>query len=206
MFHYLQCLIRLMLSSRSPSLVKIAHTRGQHGAIVADGLMLPHPAARFDFFISIAVIHHFATRERRVAAIRELLDVLKPSPSGLEESGPSAAQGLIYVWALEQKTSRRGWDIDNPQDVMVPWVTKKRPGPHTERSQAGSSCHGLYRDQQSPGNSEPIVSQEKTVTLQRYYHLYRAGELQEDIVAGGGVVLTSGYEKDNWWATAQRAL
>ncbi|KAI9883768.1 MAG: hypothetical protein M1823_004447 [Watsoniomyces obsoletus] len=193
-------------SDRSPSLVRIAYERGQHGTLVADGLMLPHPAARFDFFISIAVIHHFSTRERRVAAIQELLEMLKPPESGLEDSGEPAAQGLIYVWALEQKTSRRGWDINNPQDVMVPWVTQTRPGPRTKRPPAGSSSDGHQQRQPSPKHSVPAgTPEEKTVTLQRYYHLYRAGELQDDIVAAGGVVLASGYEKDNWWATAQRA-
>ena len=37
-------------------------------------------------------------------------------------------------------------------------------------------------------------------TYQRYYHLYRRGELEGDVTAAGGVVCESGYEKDNWWA------
>ena len=40
----------------------------------------------------------------------------------------------------------------------------------------------------------------KEKTYQRYYHLYRKGELEEDVLHAGGVVLDSGYEKDNWWA------
>jgi tRNA (uracil-5-)-methyltransferase TRM9 len=38
--------------------------------------------------------------------------------------------------------------------------------------------------------------------FKRYYHLYRKGELEEDVLAAGGVVITSGYERDNWWAVA----
>jgi len=40
-------------------------------------------------------------------------------------------------------------------------------------------------------------------TYQRYYHLYRSGELEEDIAAVGGEVLEAGYERDNWWAIAR---
>ena len=45
----------------------------------------------FDACISIAVIHHLSTKERRENAIRELLRIVKPN--GLV---------LIYVWAQEQ--------------------------------------------------------------------------------------------------------
>ena len=83
---------------------------------------------------------------------------------------------LIYVWALEQKQSRRGWDDGDEQDVMVPWVMKQGAAPQS-------------------------VSDK---TLNRYYHLYRRGELERDVVAAGGAIVDSGYEKDNWWAIAVR--
>jgi tRNA (uracil-5-)-methyltransferase TRM9 len=41
-------------------------------------------------------------------------------------------------------------------------------------------------------------------TYQRYYHLYKRGELEEDIATAGGLVIECGYEKDNWWAIASR--
>ena len=44
------------------------------------------------------------------------------------------------------------------------------------------------------------VKPEGDKTFLRYYHLYRKGELEEDIEKAGGKVLESGYEKDNWWA------
>lgn len=34
---------------------------------------------------------------------------------------------------------------------------------------------------------------------------YRQGELEEDVVAVGGVVEESGYERDNWWAIFRRS-
>lgn len=60
---------------------------------------------------------------------------------------------------------------------MVPWVMK-------QKTEDGSSV------------------EEKT--FNRYYHLYRRGELEQDIVSAGGMVVDSGYEKDNWWAIAVR--
>ncbi|EEP78351.1 hypothetical protein UREG_03197 [Uncinocarpus reesii 1704] len=158
----------IIASDRSEALVEIARQHPPHSTVVADTLNLPHPNAHFDFAISIAVIHHLSTRERRVKAIRAILDTLKP-PQGNSEGG----KALIYVWALEQKNSRRGWDAGDDQDVMVPWVTKqKNADESTETSQ----------------------------TFLRYYHLYQANELKADIGAAGGRVIDHGYEKDNWWA------
>lgn len=155
-------------SDRSSNLTKIASQHQPHSAIVADTLALPHRPGTFDFAISIAVIHHLSTPERRIAAVKAIMETLK-------ENG----KALLYVWALEQKTSRRGWDEGHEQDVMVPWVlrTGKKP----------------------VGEAAPPER-----TFQRYYHLYRKGELESDVLAAGGAVLESGYEKDNWWATICR--
>ena len=102
-------------------------------------------------------------------AIAALLRTVKPSIPGV-----TAGEVLIFVWALEQGTSRRGWDIGHEQDVMVPWVTKGGKGG------------------------------DEGQTYNRYYHLYQAGELERDILAAGGTMIDSGYEKDNWWAIAVR--
>jgi len=142
---------------------------------------LPHPPAIFDFALSIAVIHHLSTRDRRVAAIGSILEILKPR-TAVETSKNCGGKALLYVWALEQASSRRGWDKGDAQDVIVPWVMKSR-----QASQ--------IKGQMGVDETEP-----KEKTYQRYYHLYRKGELEEDVLHAGGVVLDSGYEKDNWWA------
>lgn len=96
---------------------------------------------------------------------------------------PLSANGkaLIYVWALEQGGSRRGWTEQDSQDVMVPWVLKQ---PRKDKSTA--------------------VETSGDKTFHRYYHLYRQGELEADINAAGGEVMEAGYEKDNWWAIAKK--
>jgi tRNA (uracil-5-)-methyltransferase TRM9 len=157
-------------SDRSPNLAKIAAQHEPHAAVVADTLALPHQPGKFDFAISIAVVHHFSTPQRRRQAINAILECLR-------EGG----KALIYVWALEQKNSRRGWDEGQEQDVMVPWVMKS-------------------------GKKNPNADGTTEKTFQRYYHLYRSGELEEDIVNIGGELVESGYEKDNWWATCRRSI
>ena len=89
------------------------------------------------------------------------------------------------VWALEQKDSRRGWDESHEQDVMVPWVMKggRKQLKNTNETAGESGMQSTYH---------------------RYYHLYREGELEDDVLEVGGVVLHSGYEKDNWWAIVGR--
>ncbi|PQE09862.1 tRNA (uracil-5-)-methyltransferase trm9 protein [Rutstroemia sp. NJR-2017a BBW] len=158
-------------SDRSTNLVSIATSHQPHAAVVADTLALPHQEGRFDFAISIAVVHHLSTTDRRREAVAAIMDCLKKG----------GGKALIYVWALEQKSSRRGWDEGGEQDVMVPWVMKT----------------GKKNNPTGEGPTEQ--------TFQRYYHLYRSGELEEDITAVGGTVLESGYEKDNWWAICSRA-
>ena len=137
---------------------------------------LPHPEGKFDFVISIATIHHLSTRERRRAAIEFILKALRKNEhrSGTSESG----RALIFVWALEQKSSRRGWDIGDKQDVLVPWV-------------------------KNPEHSKDINGSERhSSTFQRYYHLYAKGELEDDLRVAGGHLVTRGYDRDNWWVIA----
>lgn len=179
--------------TRSTNLVKIARQHRPHATVVADNLSLPHPSGVFDFAISIAVIHHLSTPTRRIEAVRCVLNLLRPSSSTDLQDGGKA---LIYVWALEQKDSRRGWDEGHEQDVMVPWVLKqkKEKGPK-QRKRAAASHEAVAV--KSEHNSEADQ------TFLRYYHLYKQGELESDIEQAGGMVLESGYEKDNWWAVAK---
>ena len=168
----------IVASDRSTNLVQIATQHRPHSSIVADNLNLPHPNSSFDFAISIAVIHHLSTSVRRIEAVTAIIETLRPSirnPNSMVQQ--NGGKALIYVWALEQEHSRRGWSRGDEQDVMVPWVMKQDSKPEDK-----GDCR----------------------IFNRYYHLYREGELEHDIVAAGGLVLESGYEKDNWWAIAIR--
>ncbi|KAF2156101.1 S-adenosyl-L-methionine-dependent methyltransferase [Myriangium duriaei CBS 260.36] len=170
-------------SDRSHNLTAIARAHKQHDALVADALDHPHRGGKADFAISIAVVHHLSTPERRIEAVRQILAAVKPG----------SGKVLIYVWALEQKASRRGWDEGDDQDVMVPWVMKAGQSQGQKQPQ---------QDEQQQSALDETPSADRT--FYRYYHLYRKGELEADIQAAGGLLLEAGYEKDNWWAIASR--
>lgn len=56
-----------------------------------DNLALPFRDESLDAVVSIAVVHHFATTDRRVCALRELARVLR-----------IGGRIIISVWAMEQ--------------------------------------------------------------------------------------------------------
>ncbi len=222
-------------SDRSHSLVALANTRckqlqaqpsdaaagagtgGEPAAgtvatdvLVADGLSLPFRLRAADFVICVAVIHHMSTRARRQEAIRQLLQCVT-----LGEAGRAGGQVLVYVWALEQGTSRRGWDDGGEQDLLVPWVLKSqqkkqktKKGAQNQGTGTGgtpSVADGSGDTPLTPPTGAASADPGATITdpvFQRYYHLYRKGELEEDVLAAGGVVVSSGYERDNWWVVA----
>uniref|UniRef100_A0A3Q2NUW0 tRNA (carboxymethyluridine(34)-5-O)-methyltransferase n=2 Tax=Fundulus heteroclitus TaxID=8078 RepID=A0A3Q2NUW0_FUNHE len=117
---------------RSGALVQICADRGFH-AFVSDALSVPLRTASCDACISIAVIHHFSTQERRLAAVRELVRILKPG--GL---------ALIYVWAYEQEYNKQkskylrdhSKQHNGEKSTGVPEESR---GPHTEPNVLTSS-------------------------------------------------------------------
>ncbi|CAL8333653.1 unnamed protein product [Boreogadus saida] len=82
-----------------------------HEVQVCDGLHLPYRDGVFDAVLSISVIHHLSTAERRVRAIREVARCLR-----------DGGRVMIYVWALEQKYRKF-----EKQDIFVPWNPDPRP-------------------------------------------------------------------------------
>uniref|UniRef100_A0A7N0ULY3 Methyltransferase type 11 domain-containing protein n=1 Tax=Kalanchoe fedtschenkoi TaxID=63787 RepID=A0A7N0ULY3_KALFE len=75
----------------SGPLVGICANRG-HEVVIADTLNLPYRSDFGDAAISIAVLHHLSTEERRRKAIQELIRVVK-----------KGGVVLITVWAAEQE-------------------------------------------------------------------------------------------------------
>ncbi|XP_031429126.1 probable tRNA methyltransferase 9B [Clupea harengus] len=85
-------------------LVESAWNQG-HEVQLCDSLRLPYRDGCFDAILSIAVIHHFSTKERRIRAIKEMARTLR-----------MGGRMMIYVWAMEQKTRKF-----EKQDIFVPW-------------------------------------------------------------------------------------
>ncbi|KAK3910359.1 putative tRNA methyltransferase 9B [Frankliniella fusca] len=89
---------------RCLSLTELAREK-EHEVLVCDNLALPFRDECFDAVLSVAVVHHLATTERRVSAIRELARVLR-----------IGGRLIITVWAMEQRHRKF-----ESQDVLVPW-------------------------------------------------------------------------------------
>lgn len=172
-------------------------TKSMHEVAVADALHSQLRSAAFDYAISIATIHHFSTPERRMRAVQEMIRLVRPVPRMEPQSdglGEGPGRFLIFVWAYEQRGGgRRQFDTVLPddqatQDVLVPWVMTSQHAPETREEQVH----------------------------QRYYHLFREGELEDlvawavrDLAQGAAgdtkpaplavPQVASGWDKGNWW-------
>jgi SAM-dependent methyltransferase len=130
----------------SLSMVRICRDKN-YRVCVGDALRAPFRSNSFDAALSIAVLHHLSTEERRIQALRELARCVRPG-----------GRILVSAWAQEQEEGR--WQFDD-QDVWVPWRLHK--GAYSEledgeRSTSGARiiqryCH-VYRE----GELEELVS------------------------------------------------
>ncbi|KAF9796182.1 hypothetical protein SFRURICE_010191, partial [Spodoptera frugiperda] len=88
-------------SSRAPAPGNLLTSQ----VVACDNLCLPFRDESFDAVLSIAVVHHFATVERRAMALRELARVTR-----------IGGRLLLTVWAMEHE----GRNFHS-QDVLIPW-------------------------------------------------------------------------------------
>lgn len=119
----------------SPSLIKICSDRG-HEVMVADAVNLPYRTGFGDAAISIAVLHHLSTENRRRKAIEELVRVVKKG--GLV---------LITVWAVEQedKLLVTKW-TPLAEKNLEEWP---EPGNHCARVPSFSSLESIPESEES---------------------------------------------------------
>ena len=89
-------------------LCKIAASK-QKQVFCATALDLPVRSNSFDSVICIAVIHHFASEERRVQCLREISRILRVGGTA-----------FVTAWATKQKKK-----TITEQDQMVPWKMQK---------------------------------------------------------------------------------
>ncbi|XP_063916101.1 uncharacterized protein Fid isoform X2 [Zophobas morio] len=97
-----------MGGDKSIRLTEVAREK-ENEVIALDNLALPFRDESLDAVLSVAVVHHLATTERRICALRELARVLR-----------IGGRLIISVWAMEQ--SHRKFES---QDVLVPWHRPK---------------------------------------------------------------------------------
>uniref|UniRef100_A0A6Q2Y746 Fe2OG dioxygenase domain-containing protein n=1 Tax=Esox lucius TaxID=8010 RepID=A0A6Q2Y746_ESOLU len=195
---------------RSCALVQICSERGFQ-AFVSDALSVPLRSDICDACISIAVIHHLSTQERRQAAVEELVRLLRPG-----------GRALIYVWALEQeynkqrskylKETREQAPPDdhnqetrdspvklsvhtnrtafNSQDLLVPWHLKDGG------IKKGGRVSKMTKDPPIDTKS-PVLA--PCPVFHRFYHVFQQGELEELCARITGVMVQCSYhDQGNW--------
>lgn len=91
----------------TPEFCRIAAHRGVE-CQMANALQLPYRSGSADGILCIAVLHHLSSAERRQAAIREMVRVLRPG-----------GRLLLQVWAYEQPASSRRQFVRG--DNLVDW-------------------------------------------------------------------------------------
>jgi SAM-dependent methyltransferase len=92
----------------SAGLCREAMARAVGGVCVGDATRAPLRSGAFDAVLSIAVMHHLSTLERRRAAMSQVECLLRPG-----------GRAIVQVWALEQPVDSRR--VFKASDVMVPW-------------------------------------------------------------------------------------
>jgi len=115
---------------------------------LGDNLNINFNDNTFDYTLSIAVIHHFSTLERRLKAIEELIRITK-------------INGIIFiqVWAFEQKFTKKKF---NSQDQLIQWIGTNN------------------------------------ININRYYYLFKKGELEELVSKFNITIIESFEEHDNY--------
>ena len=78
------------------NLLREAGTAGGSGLVRGDVLDLPFADSSFDLVLSIAVVHHLSTHERRTRAMEEMKRVLR-----------SGGRMLVYVWGNSARGKRK---------------------------------------------------------------------------------------------------
>ncbi|NXL12237.1 ALKB8 protein, partial [Mesembrinibis cayennensis] len=234
---------------RSKNLVDICGEKNFQ-AFVCDALLVPIRSGSCDACISIAVIHHFSTAERRLATIRELARLLRPGGTA-----------LIYVWAMEQEyknqkskyLKEKNGSKDKKEEINTSTAQRLLSDQMPDSSSQDSACSDrLLDDSKDEGcDAKPVADsrlpvhtnrtsfhsqdllvpwhlkggpkkkgenvdtvlfpavskelQELSPVFHRYYHVFRAGELEAACRSLDCVrVQKSYYDQGNWCVVLEK--
>lgn len=176
---------------RSLGLLGVSNARGQ-SVFRCDCLQLPVRSGSIDGCISIAVIHHLASTERRLAALREMARVLHPG-----------GRALVYVWAKDQRKN----DKKSTYLRQNKAVNKERT---TEQAQRQKQTEEINMEQQQVQVPLPVhtnrtefqqqdvyvpwkTKDEQRTTFLRYYHVFEEQELEHLVAQLENVKLVRSY-------------
>ncbi|XP_055384619.1 alkylated DNA repair protein alkB homolog 8 [Condylostylus longicornis] len=175
---------------RSEELLKVCATK-KCNIFKCDCLSIPFRNGSVDGCLSIAVIHHLATEERRFQALKEIARVLTPG-----------GKALIYVWAknqcadskkssyLRQKTG--GNDLCEKTTKQIEDANAFSLPIHTNRTEFKA------QDILVPWKLKNSEEEAKQVFL-RYYHVFEESELENLCRRLNNIeIMKSYYDQGNW--------
>lgn len=135
----------------------------------ANCLSLPLKTSSADAVISIAVIHHLSTEERRLRALLEITRILRVE-----------GEALVYVWAKQQ--------VKNDQkSTYIKQDRKNRKKEDVGSVTNDEVCVGegvilpVHTNRRDFSHSDVLVPwklKEQEKTFLRYYHVFEEGELE----------------------------
>lgn len=163
----------------SHQLLEICFSRSM-SVFQAEAIQLPVRDASVDHCISIAVIHHLASPQRRLEALREIARILRPGGSA-----------LVYVWAFEQEGSN---------GKSSKYLKKRAAEDDQEiKHHLGIPIHSNRRKFKSQDVFVPWKSKTSGETFLRFYHVFKENELEELCSQLTGVkLIKSFYDEGNW--------
>ncbi|GAW79980.1 hypothetical protein, conserved [Plasmodium gonderi] len=164
-------------------LLKLAQKKRNTDIILANCVNIPMRSNLADLCISIAVIHHIGTHEKRRQAVSEMVRCTKVG-----------GRVLIYVWAYEQQENIVGNRKFDSQDIFVPWYLQQQ---HTVEFN-----QGVKEDE---GNISPLPKKD-LLKLQRYYHVFKKEELYNLCLSISGVHVENFFFDNNNWVILLRKV
>ncbi|KAJ4459198.1 putative tRNA methyltransferase [Paratrimastix pyriformis] len=183
--------LALLGSDRSENLIKLCAQQNLEAA-VADGLRLPYRSGSLGALISIAVIHHFSTVERRIIALQELFRVLRPG-----------GRGLIFVWSFERQAKPQP-----QQDALISWTLDPRHAHTSIPAHAESTPKGImltrYYHLFAEGELEALLERAIAGPDLLEYESMLPGGAEAGCRRHPIRVVRTGADHENWWAEIQR--
>lgn len=176
-------------ADRSDVLLKVCKDRG-FNIFQSDCLAVPLRNESIDACISIAVIHHLASKERRLKALEEMSRILIPG-----------GKALIYVWAKNQEANNKmsTYLLQNKQNNQNEEQTENNEivdnlsalPVHTNRTQF------KHKDILVPWKLKTKKIEDKTFL--RFYHVFDENELETLCSEIKTIsVAKSYYDQGNW--------
>ncbi|XP_002068676.2 alkylated DNA repair protein alkB homolog 8 [Drosophila willistoni] len=171
---YLNCNTQLVAfgCDRSQGLLEVGRARGFQ-IFRCDCLSLPVRSASMDGCLSIAVIHHLATPDRRLAALREMARVLRPG-----------GRALVYVWAKDQRRNdKKSAYLRQNKAVNRQRTTEEEQRQKQQKEMDTHTLLPIHTNRTEFQQQDVLVpwktKDDQSKTFLRYYHVFEEQELEQ---------------------------